>query len=160
MAPSCWSPLSITPSILGKIILPKPVVVTGLCCLQRPREGQEPLPENPHVFIRHLSWVDVSKHNVLPSSEEDPRSPCAACGLRKAGEPSHMKNRPALHTVLIPKRPGIIIFSFSEWCSPQHIESRSAQKSSNLLSHSLWSVVGAVLIHHGHIYPTMQGIDC
>lgn len=158
MAPSCWSPLSISPSILEKIILPKPVVVTGLCCLQRPREGQEPWP---HEFRRPLSRVDVSKHNALPSSEEDPRSPCAACGLRKAGEPSHMKNRPALHTVLIPKRPDIITrYPFSEWCSPQHIESRGAQKGSNLLSHSFRSVVGAVLIHRGHIYPTMQGMDC
>lgn len=108
IAPSCWSP-----SILEKIILPKPVVVTGLCCLQRPKEGQEPLPENLHAFRRHLSWVDVSKHNVLPSSGS--WVSLSACGLRKAGEPSHMNNRPALHTVLIPKRPGIItIFSFSE----------------------------------------------
>lgn len=67
MASSCWTPLSITPSILGKIILPKPVVMTGLCCLQRPGEGQEPWQENPHEFRRPLSWVGVSKHNVLPS---------------------------------------------------------------------------------------------
>lgn len=56
----------------------------GLCCPQRPREGWEPLWEDPHEFMRPLSWVDVSNHNAPSTSEEDPKSPSAARGLRKA----------------------------------------------------------------------------
>lgn len=57
----------------------------------------------------------MGSHNVLPSSEEGPRTPSAACGLRKAKVPSHTRNRPALQTVLIPKGQGkIITQSFSE----------------------------------------------
>lgn len=40
--------------------------------------------EDPHEFMRPLSWVDVSNHNALSTSEEDPKSPSAARGLRKA----------------------------------------------------------------------------
>lgn len=94
--------------------LPKPIFLKGLCCpleAQRRRDGTEPMlgkPPRTDVIPPGTDRGNV----VLPSSEKNPSTSSAACGLKKVGVISHARRRPAVGTIVIPKGSGKITHSF------------------------------------------------